>query len=400
MVPKNSPIRKSRGILHSKGRYVTINIMLTPVYTSENLIYESTWKHSHLENVVHGILDTHDLREVAEGVIWDNIWKQIKRSPWKQQPVWIIDISDVDNNQYEIVVRPSGDRFGKIYREHAPIRKHFPKLYGYFQNPRKGDHNGRDSIYIIERIHGYEEKQTVHAADMDTIKFEDFIEDDTLFLQFCEEVWHIIDDILSESLTITDFDPIVGHNIIYNTSEKRFQPFDIDTVRKSDSLYEYKLTQLLDDSGKRNYSEKRVRFLFFILGKIQAKIWLDRLRGILVDSYEQVIIDEVTVDWGMDSHMENNGFMHYKTISVNDPLHQVIRNRWWLYQNTTKDFKIYVKKWYHTTEFNTDILNYFQNNDVAWCMKCYTKYTKFLKHWFQDSKEENWDKRIQEYYGG
>lgn len=85
-------------------------------------------------------------------------------------------------------------------------------------------------------------------------------------------MWFIIDEILSQPLAIQDFDPIVGHNIIYNISEERFQLFDIDTIRRSSSSYEYKIVSLLDPTGKGNYAEKRVEFLFFMLRKIQAKI--------------------------------------------------------------------------------------------------------------------------------
>lgn len=165
----------------------------------------------------------------------------------KQQAVAIVDITFPDRPVLPTVFRPTHGMFREFYQEYPVVRTYFPKLYMSTTVPYGAQ--GTRELLVVEKLNGYHGDYQTHSTIQE---YRDLIATPKGFEQLCQDAFAASDTIHQLPLAFTDIAPLDGHNFIYNTGTKRFQPFDVDSLLRSDQPRIQKFVDIIEKGINRH----------------------------------------------------------------------------------------------------------------------------------------------------
>ncbi len=212
---------------------------------------------NHTDLLTRIVLDAENQSRIKAGSEGCVIWEPVFESG-KQQPVSIVKFSFPEGQSIELVFRPTKGQFADIYMKYPVVRKYFPKLY--MQIPVE---DYRQNVLVLQRFAGWDEKHEWNS-------FQSLITDAAMFEQLCQQVFEMANALLHEPLMLQDIAPAKGHNVIYDTVARRFQLFDVDTVKYSDEPFVKKFMDFINP-GHAGTTKEEAKYIMRMMQIYQRK---------------------------------------------------------------------------------------------------------------------------------
>lgn len=208
--------------------------------------------------IVEGALrpDLLDLDVAGGGEINGILWHRQERLG-KQQPVVIIGLTFPDSSRLPVVLRPTSGDFKSYYDDYPEIKQYYPDIYAAFSSGQEDEYKERTDLVLemIDGFHGDSRDSAIVAG------FKEILATTEGFEQLCRDIFEAVDTIHKLPLAVVDISPAQGHNVIYNIAKKRFQFFDVDTLRGSNKSHVAKFLSFVDRTiSTFNNSEQQLAF--------------------------------------------------------------------------------------------------------------------------------------------